>query len=85
MEGNFSEFDLSLIQNIINRKDQASYEEYVGQSKLREYPTISEKKDSGSKEFTRIVEEFSINSVKGIMPKTESAQQIVDSGRCYLL
>jgi len=78
----FSEF----VQNIINKKDQVLNEGYVEQSELRECPktkaAISKEKDSGSKEFTRIVEKFSIDSVKRIMPETESAQQIVDSGRC---
>ena len=75
----FSDFDLS-------KKDQVLNKGYAEQSKLRECPkakaTISEEKDSGSEEFIEIVKKFSINSVKGIMPKTESAQQIVDSGRC---
>ena len=82
----FSEFDLSLIQNIINKKDQESYEEYVEQSELRECPkakaTISEEKDSYSEKFIKIVKGFNIDSVKEIMPETESAQQIVNSGRC---
>ena len=62
----FSDFDLF-------KKDQVLNKGYAEQSKLRECPkakaTISEEKDSGSEEFIEIVKKFSINSVKGIIPK----------------